>query len=229
MAAYLIEKRRFHPWEGGEGKVIRQYKLCRLEKALCFIKDNHYADAINLLNQCLVLPENLGEGKLPLPQDQEVFYFLGVCHYLLDENDKAISYWHNATEGDHILSEAVFYNDLQPDRIFYQAKAWQKLGEYEKAIQLFDSLIRHGIKQQFADVSIDYFAVSLPNMLIWDIDHYKSNQVNCLYLQGLGQFGLGNLTEATGILKQALVIDPNHQGVRLHLNLLSMHTLNSVI
>jgi len=228
MAADLLEKRRFHPWEGGEGKVIQQYKQCRLENVLCFIKDKQFIDAINLLNQCLVLPENLGEGKLPLPQDQEVFYLMGVCYDALGRHDEAIIYWHKATEGDHTLCEAVFYNDLQPDRIFYQAKAWQKLGEHEKAIQLFDSLTRHGMQQQLADVSIDYFAVSLPNMLIWDTDLHKSNQVNCLYLLGLGQLGSGNLTEATGILKQALEIDPGHQGVRLHLNLASIYALNTV-
>lgn len=29
----LISNRKFHPWEGGEGKVTGQYILCRVELA----------------------------------------------------------------------------------------------------------------------------------------------------------------------------------------------------
>jgi len=29
----LIMSRKFHPWEGGEGKVVEQYKICRIELA----------------------------------------------------------------------------------------------------------------------------------------------------------------------------------------------------
>ena len=35
----LISNRKFHPWEGGEGKVTGQYILCRVELAKKAIKE----------------------------------------------------------------------------------------------------------------------------------------------------------------------------------------------
>ena len=68
----------FHPWEGGEGKVPAQYQLCRIELAKLLLKrDPQSAEARQLLEQCLVYPLHLGEGKLYGAQDNDILYFLG--------------------------------------------------------------------------------------------------------------------------------------------------------
>ena len=36
---------------------------------------------------------------------------------------------------------------------------------------------------------MDYFAVSLPDLQIWEDDMNRKNRVHCNYLMGLGQFG----------------------------------------
>jgi hypothetical protein len=41
-AKELIDSRRFHPWEGGEGKVPAQYQLCRVELAKLAIEEAKY-------------------------------------------------------------------------------------------------------------------------------------------------------------------------------------------
>lgn len=216
MAIQLLEMRRFHPWEGGEGKVLQQYRIAHLEKAAGFLAGQQYEEAISSLSLCLITPENLGEGKLPLPQDQDVYFLLGLCYESLKDHDKAISNWKKAILGDHELSEAVFYNDFQPDRILYQAKAWQKLGNLDKAGQLLDLLIQTGCQQNTAESGIDYFAVSLPNLLIWDIDLNKSRAVHCLYLQGLGLLGNGDTPAADSLFDEILKSDPGHQGAKFH-------------
>lgn len=219
MAVQLLEMRQFHPWEGGEGKVLQQYRIAHLGKAVGYLAGQQYAEAISYLNLCLVTPGNLGEGKLPLPQDQDVYFLLGLSYENLKDPGKADSYWRLATLGDHELSEAVFYNDLQPDRILYQAKAWQMLGDQEKARHLLDLLMVSGNQQNSAETGIDYFAVSLPNMQIWDIDLSKSHALHCQYLHGLGLMGSGDVSGAERLLRDILKNDPGHQGAMIHLKI----------
>ena len=47
----LINSRKFHPWEGGEGKVTSQYLLCRVELAKIAIREGRFAAAVRLLKE----------------------------------------------------------------------------------------------------------------------------------------------------------------------------------
>src|SRR5699024_7416449 len=63
-ALQLIEQRRFHPWEGGEGKVSKQYVYTKVALAQSALYDKNYDCAVQLLTEAQQYPENLGEGKL---------------------------------------------------------------------------------------------------------------------------------------------------------------------
>lgn len=69
-------------------------------------------------------------------------------------------------------------------------------------------------------VKVDYFAVSLPDMLIWEDDLKKRNQLFCKYLIGLGEFGLGNSADAQDAFEQILESDRYYAGAHIHLRLL---------
>ena len=72
------------------------------------------------------------------------------------------------------------------------------------------------VKSIYDCVKIDYFAVSLPDFLVFDEDLDKKNKINCSYLMGLGSLGLNNLDKAKKNFDAALKIDPNHQGIIIH-------------
>jgi tetratricopeptide (TPR) repeat protein len=57
---------------------------------------------------------------------------------------------------------------------------------------------------------IDYFATSLPNLLLFEDDLDKRNNVDALLLSALAHDGLGNTEKAVRQLEQLLVEDPNH-------------------
>ena len=115
----------------------------------------------------------------------------------------------------------MFYNDQPADMIFYQGLALLKLGETKKAKSRFNKLIGYGEKHIFDKVSIDYFAVSLPDFLIFEEDLNKKNVVHCKFLIGLGNIGLGNLKQAKKEFNEVLDLDINHLGVVTHVNLIS--------
>jgi len=189
----LIMKRKFHPWEGGEGKVTGQYVFSLTEMAKKAIKDKDFEKAIELLEKAQVYPENMGEGKLYGAQENAIFYWLGNAYSGLNENEKASQYWEMASSGITEPAPAIFYNDQQPDTIFYQGLALIKLGRIPEAKKRFQTLIDFGKTHQNDEFKLDYFAVSLPDLQIWDDDLTKRNHQNCQNLIGLGELGLSKI------------------------------------
>jgi tetratricopeptide (TPR) repeat protein len=227
----LIAAYKFHPWEGGEGKVVGQYLIAHIELAKAAIEDNEFDKALQLLQAADNYPENLGEGKLYGTQENDINYLKGLAYEHLGEQGSAKQFYKLATEGISEPVQAIFYNDPQPDKIFYQGLAWMKLGEHEKAADIFNKLISFGTKHFNDKISIDYFAVSLPDLLVFDADLDLRNKIHCLYLQALGKLGLGNenLEESETLFDEVLSLDVNHQGAAVHKKMLKRPALLSTI
>lgn len=208
-----LDAHQFHPWEGGEGKVSGQYQLCRLELAKKALVAKDYETAISLLEECLVYPHHLGEGKLFGAQENDFYYFLGCTYAAKGMADKAKECWEEATKGPQEPAAAMYYNDAKPDKIFYQGLALLKLGRVDEAHGRFYKLVNYGKNHLFEDVVMDYFAVSLPDLQIWEGDLNLSNQIHCKYMLALGFYGLGDKKHAERYLKEACQLDKNHLGI----------------
>jgi tetratricopeptide (TPR) repeat protein len=211
--------RQFHPWEGGEGKVTGQYIFSLIEMAKKAIQQKNFNLAIELLQKAGKYPENLGEGKLPGAKENELFYWLGEAYQGLGDKANATAAWKEATVGLNEVSAAMFYNDQQPDITFYQGLALRKLGKENEASECFRKLVDFGEAHLNDHVEIDYFAVSLPDLLIWEDDLDKRNHLLCKYLIGLGELGLGNKTKSRKFLQEALDEDLVNASVLKHLEL----------
>ncbi len=211
-AKEIIDNRIFHPWEGGEGKVSGQYQMCRLEIAKKILSqqptDNSQLSIVNsqlqearqLLEECLVFPHHLGEGKLYGSQDNDFLYFLGR--------------YEEGTAGPTEPAAAMYYNDAKPDKIFYAALCYRKLGQEDKARSLFNKLINYGKQHIFDHVVMDYFAVSLPDRLVWEGDLDEMNLIHCKYMLALGYYGMGDKERALKYLAEVEALDNNHLGAR---------------
>lgn len=214
-ARELIATRKFHPWEGGEGKITGQYVLCRVELAKIALREGRYAEAYALLEETDEYPHNLGEGKLINAEENDIWYYKGEALRKMGREDEAVACFKKATVGSSEPQQAFFYNDAQPDKIFYQGLAWRALGEEDKARSRFNKLIKHGEKHLFDQCRIDYFAVSLPDLAIWEDDLNKRNQIHCQYVMGLGYLGLDD-SRAAECFDKVRALDVNHQGAQIH-------------
>ena len=199
-AMQKLDAHTFHPWEGGEGKVPAQYQLSRLEIAKQLLqKDPKDACAKRLLEECLVYPHHLGEGKLYGAQDNDFLYFLGR--------------YEEGTQGPTEPAAAMYYNDAKSDKIFYAGLCYRKLGQEDKARSLFNKLINYGKQHIFEHQIMDYFAVSLPDLLIWDDSLDTKNEIHCKYMLALGYYGMGDKEKALKYLAEVEALDNNHQGI----------------
>ncbi|WP_098747398.1 DUF5107 domain-containing protein [Paenibacillus sp. EZ-K15] len=218
-ALALILKRNFHPWEGGEGKVPAQYVLARVELAKQLLQEHRYEDAVEQLLAAKQYPLNINEGKLTGAQENNIDYYLGCAYEGLGRSDEAEAYFLKASEGLDEPTSAMYYNDQPPHMIFYQGAALRRLGRENEARSRFNKLIDYGEKHIFEPQSIDYFAVSLPDFLVFDEDLDRRNEIHCRYMMGLGHLGLCDLQSAENLFREVLQLESHHQGAALHLAL----------
>ena len=212
-ALHKLDSHKFHPWEGGEGKVPAQYQICRTQLAKQAMTAGNWQRALTLLEECLTYPPHLGEGKLYGAQENDFLYLMGCVHEALGDTSKAQQCWEEATKGPQEPAPALYYNDAKPDKIFYQGLALQKLGRHGEANGRFHKLVNFGKQHIFEKQRMDYFAVSLPDMLIWDDSLDTKNQIHCYYMLALGYYGLGEMEKSRRYLNEAKKLDINHQGI----------------
>jgi tetratricopeptide (TPR) repeat protein len=220
-ALALLAERTFHPWEGGEGKVTGQYILAHVELGKRYLGSRQGRQALATLKQALDNPLNLAEGRLGGAQEDELHYYLGCAYALLGQDAQAAASFGAAAQGLAEPASALFYNDQPLHMLFYQGLACLKLGDIQEARHRFESLIAYGERHLRDDVSIDYFAVSLPDFLVFEDDLNWRNRVHCLYMQGLGHLGLHDFARASAFFSAALELDANHQGALIHLAMAS--------
>jgi len=192
-----------------------------VELAKQAIVDKNYERAITLLYECLEYPHHLGEGKLYGAQENDFYYLLGVAYDAVNKKAKALACWEKATKGPQEPAAAMYYNDAKPDKIFYQGLALRKLGRENEAHGRFYRLINYGKQHIFEKQVMDYFAVSLPDLLIWEENREDGvseldtrNLIHCKYMLALGYYGMGDKEHAERYLKDVEQLDNNHQGIQ---------------
>lgn len=207
-----LASRQFHPWEGGEGKVSSQYKYALTHLAMAKLDEKQPQEALKLLEATLSYPNNLGEGKLPNVPDNEAHYYMGLAYKQLGETEKAEEYFRRAASGPQEPGSVLYYNDQPSDFIYYQGLANLELGLDHAAKKSFHQLLTFGEQHLFDEVEYDFFAVSLPEIEVFQEDLELRNIQYCNYLRALGHLGLGENEKARELFREILAKQSDYQG-----------------
>ncbi|WP_440119218.1 DUF5107 domain-containing protein [Paenibacillus sp. QZ-Y1] len=211
-----LQTRHFHPWEGGEGKVTGQYVVALTELAKQNLEKRQPEQAVDLLEKALIYPDNLGEGKLEGAGDNPLYFYLGCAYEQMGNTKAAEAHFLRASIGLNKPASAMFYNDQPPEWIYYQGLAWQKLGSSKESNRRFNKLIDYAERHMQDQIKMDYFAVSLPDFLVFEDNLDQRNKEHCRYMRALGLLGMGRTNEARLELERVLEMNPNHQGAFIH-------------
>ena len=80
--------------------------------------------------------------------------------------------------------------------ILYQALASKKLNQMKRYHACLNKLQDYGERHLYDQVEDDFFAVSLPDFLIFEDDLTEKNRAHCYYLMGLSKLGAGEYVAA---------------------------------
>jgi tetratricopeptide (TPR) repeat protein len=207
-AMQLLAKRNFQPWEGGEGAALGQHVRTQLALGREALAHHDYPCAASHFENALASPENLGEAKHLLANQSDIHYWLGGARNFLGEKKSARAHW---------LAAANFKGDFQEmsvrafsEMTFFSALARKKLGQPARAKKLLRDLLAYAEKLAKTPAKIDYFATSLPTMLIFDDDLQFRQTTTALFLQAQARLGLGDKSGAKKLLSLVLKRDPSH-------------------
>jgi hypothetical protein len=86
----------------------------------------------------------------------------------------------------------------------------RRLGRDAEATQLLHDLVDYARKLENTPAKIDYFATSLPAMLIFEDDLQKRQTIQARLLAAQAKLGLEERGAAEKLLREILQDDPNH-------------------
>jgi tetratricopeptide (TPR) repeat protein len=209
-ALEILSSRKFQPWEGGEGLVIDQYVRTHLALGRRELARDNTEAAIRHFRSALELPENLGEARHLLANQCDIFHWLGCALASAGQPGQARKYWKAAaeTKGDFQEMQVRAYSEMT----YSSARALQELGNKTASRKLFSALLAYARDLESTEAGIDYFATSLPSMLLFADDLQLRQTIRATFLQAQALAGLGRKKEAVRLLKKTLSLDPNHAG-----------------
>lgn len=211
-ALRAIKRHNFRPWEGGDGKISRQYRRLNIGIASELIKKADYEGAIERLEAALELPENLGEGRLPNALDNDVYFMLGMAYENVDKID-SLKYYGKAAEGDFGTRSLRFGGGDEADMYFFRTLAYGKLGDRKRLIGGCNTLINYAEEHMDDEPEIDYFAHALPDFLVFEGDLKRDNYVHCCFLAALGYFGKREWAKCSEFIEKGLEKNCSHEGL----------------
>ena len=207
-AAELLARRRFQPWEGGEGGPLGQHVRAQLTLGRAALARKDFAQARSHFEHALTAPPNLSEAKHLLANQSDLHYWLGCACAGAGDRSAARRHWRAA---------ATFAGDFQEmsvrqfsEMTYYSALSWERLLQPAKANSLLRNLLAYARALQRTPAKIDYFATSLPTMLLFDDDLAFRQETTALFLQAQAWLGLKKRAKARALLLSVLDRDPNH-------------------
>jgi tetratricopeptide (TPR) repeat protein len=166
--------------------------------------------AISRFGSAWNLPESLGEAKHLLMNLSMIDYWLGVAYAANQDENQAFLHWERAARvrADfqqmqvHSISDTTYWNGM----------ALARLGRKDEARNVFQEIYDYSLKLEHQTSRIDYFATSLPTMLLFDDDLDLRQKISARFLRAQALLGLGRLSEGTALLSEVRTLDANHSG-----------------
>jgi tetratricopeptide (TPR) repeat protein len=219
----LLGSRQFQPWEGGEGAVLREYVRAQLALAREALEEGETVRACRLLEAALAPPENLGEAWHLLANRSNIYYWLGVAYSTNGDLESARKCWNKAAASSGDFQEMTVrpYSEMT----YYSALALARLEREKESRELLRALLRYARNLRHAEARIDYFATSLPAMLLFEEDLQKRATVTGLFLEAQASIGLGYHRRVRRLLDQVLRLDPSHAFASDFLSEIQTHAL----
>jgi hypothetical protein len=198
--------------------VLSQYVRANVLLALRSLHCGESATAIASLIAASNPPENLSEAKHLLMNLSMIDYWLGVAHDDAGNRGEAECHWARAArqKGDfqQMQVQAISENT------YWSALALRRLGCEQETLDAYRAILDYSGQLLHQTPKIDYFATSLPAMLLFDEDLTWRQTITALFLEAQARLGLGDEAEGRRLLEEVLAMDNAHTGA---IDLLRFH------
>jgi tetratricopeptide (TPR) repeat protein len=197
-----VLSRRFHPWEGGTGRVSQQYVQAHLLLGRAALGTGDPQTALEHFETTHApYPATLGERRMLLWPDADVQYYTGLARQALGDEAGATANFENVlhARAGWGASETAYYQALALRALGREAEAEAKLHEMLEGA-------RAGLEEQ----AKQGFATSVPEFVFAEADMETRRRTHLTYIIGLAHQGLGETGKAREAFEAVLAQEPGH-------------------
>ena len=206
QAAELLQGRTFQPWEGGEGQALRAWDRMCLAQARRAMAGGEPDAAVSWLDRALDPPQSLGEQRHPLANSALLDLVRGDALAQAGKLEQARQSWSRAASqvGDFLLMSTTSFSE----NTFASVLACRRLGQDDAV--LVAGLARYCDELESTPASIDYFATSLPSLLLFTEDPELTKATRVRYLRAQMDLLNGDSEPALARRAAILAVNPHH-------------------
>ena len=191
--------KRFHIYEGGEGKLTKQHAWMHVlyGKELTEVGDGAKAEQIfmNGIN----MPKSYGEAKTFFNQEAHIYYYLGK---LYESQGKA-------EDAKKAYAEAAIYKAAVSEISLFRALALRELGQDLEAEAVLDEMLESAENSIKNFDMRTYYGVGSPSPMPFELNVEKLNLMNGYTLKAFALFGKHDYLGAEQAIREAMKLDPN--------------------
>ncbi len=194
----MAAAKRFHIYEGGEGKLTKQHAWMHVLYGKELLEQGNTAKAEKILLKGVNMPKSYGEAKTFFNQEAHIFYYLGKLHAALG----------NAAEEHQAYETAAIYKAAVSEISLFRALALQKLGKTEEARQVLEEMLASA-ENLIANKDLrTYYGVGSPSPMPFENAIEKKNLTDGHILKAFALLGTGDTAAAEAAIQTARDLDP---------------------
>jgi tetratricopeptide (TPR) repeat protein len=189
-AIHLMTGRRFSVWEGGNLNVADDWTNAHLLRGQQLFAARRHEQALADFQAATRIPDNLPSERIG-GGEAEAAYWIGRVHEAMGNQEQARQFWMKAAAAE---GRRFPLNGVQ---LYHKALALQKLGQSDKAKEIFQGLVKSGSAE-----------------LQPSEQRPRARLGQAHFVAGLGYLRLGDKEKAKQEFIRALEIHPAHAGAK---------------
>ncbi len=198
-AIRLAAGRRFHIYEGGEGKLTKLHAWMHVLYGNEMLRQGDLKKAEQLYRAGTVIPKSYGEAKTFFNQEAHLYYFLGRLYKVCGERGQEKAAYEKAAEYKAAVSEISLFRAL----------ALRALGKEQEAKDVLEEMLAEARKLIENKDRRPYYGVGSPSPMPFEGDIEKRNLFSGNLLGAFALYGLGRYGEAEQYIRRAEALEPN--------------------
>ena len=198
-AIEMAANKRFHIYEGGEGKLTKQHAWMHVLYGIKLWMEKRFNDAEKTYENGINMPKTYGEAKTFFNQEAHIYYYLGI---LLEGQGRE-------NEAKEAYENASIYKAAISEISLFRALALNKLGKFDEANQVLKEMI-DAAENMITNCDMrSYYGVGSPSPMPFELNIERHNLTDGNILKAFALLGFGEIKEANETIESAEKIEPN--------------------
>ena len=198
-AIEMARQKRFHIYEGGEGKLTKQHAWMHVLYGKEKMEAGEAVQAEEILINGIHMPKTYGEAKTFFNQEAHIYYYLGLIH---EQNNRL-------TEAKEAFEKAAVYKAAISEISLFRALALKKLGKYEDASVVLEEMLASAEHSIVNKDLRTYYGVGSPSPMPFEYNIEKINLTDGNILKAFALLGMDRIEEAKEAIEKARELAPH--------------------